>query len=91
MPKKLEIVKRRGRPVIDGKLKKIDWKPHTNFIWKNGDRDIAEKMGCSVVAVFLKRKALIAEHGDKFCGINRTKEGVKYSRAKIFKVVKKAA
>ena len=44
-----------GRPC------KVDWSK-VNFLWKNlTDRSIAEKVGCSKVNVFLKRKKLIAK------------------------------
>lgn len=74
--KKVKLVGRanyakRGRPLVKdpktGEMvgKKVKWPAPTNFIWRNTDRDIAEKLGCSVVAVFLRRRKYTAEGFEK--------------------------
>ena len=55
-----------GRPKgQDGKVFKIDWSKATNVVWPAcSDKEIALKLGCSVVAVFLRRKKMIIEGKD---------------------------
>lgn len=75
---------KRGRPMVevDGKLvaKKINWSK-ANLLWHDmTNRDIAEKLGCSTVAVFLKRKGMIKDGKHVECARK------KFARAKCLKV-----
>lgn len=74
---KVEVkVVKRGRPV--GRV--VNWKAVSGLDWINKtNREIAEKAGCSVVAVFLRRKKMISAGKNAACRKER------YTRAKFLK------